>query len=218
MKWLPQRTGPRVALLGVLAALVIGVAIAGTPTDKFPVNGQATWCWDSTNNVWIGCPPPTGSSGAPTSVTIADGADVALGTTTDATYTSGAGTAIAILKGIFAKLTGVITFTASGSSSGIHDCSFTIGTPGTAQRIITAAQLQHGFLLEVGVNDSNADPGYFSNAITNPGAGVAGSLSLNPSTATGAGGSFVSPLNYPVGTDVYFNFVGAGDKAKCQYW
>lgn len=50
--------------------------------------------------------PVTGGGGAGGAVTIADGADVALGTTTDAAYTTGAGTVVAILKGIFGRLIG----------------------------------------------------------------------------------------------------------------
>jgi hypothetical protein len=44
------------------------------------------------------------SQGGGEAVSIADGSDVAQGTTTDAAYVSGAGTLVAILKGIFAKV------------------------------------------------------------------------------------------------------------------
>jgi len=47
-----------------------------------------------------------GGGGSGGAVTIADGANVAQGTTTDAAYASGAGTVVAILKGIFARLRG----------------------------------------------------------------------------------------------------------------
>jgi hypothetical protein len=104
------------------------------------------------------------------------------------------------------------------SNAGIHDCSASITTGGTAQQLISAVQNVHGFLLEVGVNDSNTDPIYFSGTTTTPGAGVAGSFSLNPSTTTSAGGSFASPLNYPVGMAIYVNGATTGDKIKCNYF
>jgi hypothetical protein len=106
----------------------------------------------------------------------------------------------------------------SGAFATIHDCGGSMTTGGTAQIAITAAQNLHGFLLEVGVNDSNTDPLYFSDTTTTPGAGVAGSLSLNPSSSSVAGGSFTSPLNYPVGTAIYVNMATTGDKFKCRSW
>ena len=51
----------------------------------------------------------TGAGGGGGAVTIADGAGVAEGTTSDAAYVAGSGTVIAILKGLFAKLTGTLT-------------------------------------------------------------------------------------------------------------
>lgn len=108
--------------------------------------------------------------------------------------------------------------TQSGSSSTIHDCGGSITTGGTAQQIITSGQFLHGFLIQVGVNDSNTDPLYFSDTTTTPGAGVAGSFSLNPSTTTTAGGSFSTPLNYPVGNPIYINGATTGDKYKCRYF
>lgn len=106
----------------------------------------------------------------------------------------------------------------SGASSTIHDCGGSIATGGTAQQAITSVQYLHGFLLQVGINDSNTDPIYFSDTTITPGAGVAGSFSLNPSTSISAGGSFSSPSNYPVGSAIYVNGATTGDKFKCRYW
>lgn len=106
----------------------------------------------------------------------------------------------------------------TGLTSANHDCGGSITTGGTAQQAISGAQNVHGFLLQVGVNDSNVDPIYFSDTTTTPGAGIAGSLSLNSSTSTAAGGSFSTPLNYPTGTAIYVNGATTGDKFKCRYW
>src|SRR5579859_463205 len=45
-----------------------------------------------------------GGGGGGGAVTVADGADVAEGSTADAAYVSGSGTVVAVLKGIFGKL------------------------------------------------------------------------------------------------------------------
>lgn len=108
--------------------------------------------------------------------------------------------------------------TAGGSSSTLLDCGGSITAGGTAQLAISATQNKNGFLLEVGVNDSNTDPIYFSATSITPGAGVAGSFSLNPSSTTAAGGSFTSPVSYPKGVNVYVNGATTGDKFKCNVW
>lgn len=100
----------------------------------------------------------------------------------------------------------------------VTDCGGSITVGGTPQRIITAAQFTQGFIIEIGANDSNTNPFYFSDSSINPGSGVAGSLSLNPSTATTSGGSFTTPNNYPVQADVWANSASNGDKFKCRVW
>ena len=62
-------------------------------------------------NVKVINPSGGGSGGGP--ATIADGADMAQGSTSDAIYTTGSGTIVGILKGIFGKLAGTITTNAT---------------------------------------------------------------------------------------------------------
>jgi hypothetical protein len=106
------------------------------------------------------------------------------------------------------------------TSWNVVDCGGSIATGGTAQPLFTAAQFKHGFILLVGANDSNTDAIYFSDGstTTTPGAGVAGSKSVSPSTSTAPGGSFTSPLNFPVGVSYYVNAATTGDKYKCWVW
>lgn len=109
-----------------------------------------------------------------------------------------------------------------GQSSGtvITNCGGTITAGGQAQQLFTAAQFKHGFLLEIGTNDSNTDPLYFadSTTTTTPGPGVAGSFSIAASSSTLPGGSFSSPLNMPVGVTYYINGATTGDAYKCRVW
>lgn len=60
-------------------------------------------------------------------VTIADGMDVAEGTTTDVAWVSGAGTVVALLKGIFGKLAGVLTATLTPAASFFHNSAGSAG-------------------------------------------------------------------------------------------
>lgn len=71
--------------------------------------------------------PVTGGGGA---VTIADGADVALGAKADAAYTTGAGSVIALLKGLFAKLPASLGAKTGATSLSIvpaTDAAFAVG-------------------------------------------------------------------------------------------
>lgn len=96
------------------------------------------------------------------------------------------------------------------------NCSITSAT-GSAQRIITAAQYKQGFILQVGANDSNTNPVYFSYTNTSPTAGASGVFTLNPSTSTTAGGSWTSPNNMPVGVDIWV-IATAATAFKCLVW
>lgn len=102
----------------------------------------------------------------------------------------------------------------------VVDCGGSITTGGTAQQLFKASQIRNGFWVEVGANDSNTDPIYFADGPTTktPGAGVAGSASLAPSTSSAPGGSFLSPINYPIGVDYYINGATTGDRFKCRVW
>lgn len=106
------------------------------------------------------------------------------------------------------------------STTAVVNCGGSITTGGTAQPLFTAAQFKQGFFIQIGANDSNTDSLYFSDGTTTvtPGAGVAGSMSIGPSTATAPGGSFTSPLNFPVGVAYFINGATTGDKYKCRVW
>lgn len=66
---------------------------------------------DSTTKkpVWVSAADPLpvtgGGGGGGGAVTVANGADVTQGATADAAYTSGSGTVVSVLKGIFGKIT-----------------------------------------------------------------------------------------------------------------
>lgn len=82
-------------------------------------------------------PLPTtgGGGGGGGAVTIADGADVAQGTTTDVAYVSGSGTLVSILKGIFGKFGAVVL--AAGSAL-IGKVGIDQTTPGTTNAVALA--------------------------------------------------------------------------------
>ena len=98
----------------------------------------------------------------------------------------------------------------------ITDCSGSITTGGVSQSVITVSQFTKGFILEVGQGDSNTDSICFSFTSTNATCGNAGVYSLNPSTATAAGGSFSTPNWFPISLNVYIYGATTGDKFKCS--
>ena len=135
-------------------------------------------------------------------VSVADGSDVTLGTTSDAAYTSGAGTLVAILKGIFTRLQDGQQ--AVGSSLSVvlatsHPTvttmpvpqrgqstsrSGTITTGGTAQQL-AAANATRSYLLIQNQSSGNLWIDFGTTA-------VAG----QPSILIGPSGSYESPPNF----------------------
>jgi hypothetical protein len=110
-----------------------------TPLQIFYPNGQTeavqVYIWDVATlqpKIWDGS--VTGGGGGGGAVTIADGADVAQGTTTDATWSgSGSGTVVSILKKIATGFSGAVTIadgadTAEGATT---DVAVTDDNPGT---------------------------------------------------------------------------------------
>lgn len=63
-----------------------------------PTHRSLNWVWDVNLLTWVAETQPGGGSGG--AVTVANGADVAQGTTTDVAWVSGAGTVISLLKKI----------------------------------------------------------------------------------------------------------------------
>lgn len=71
----------------------------------------AAFSFALTSPAWSDYSGPSSGGGGGGAATIADGADTAEGTTTDPAYTTGAGTVVALLKGLYAKLAGSLSVT-----------------------------------------------------------------------------------------------------------
>ena len=79
---------------------------------------RAQLVWDVGSLSWVKMTQPGGGGGAGGPVTIADGADVAQGTTSDVAWTSGSGTVIALLKKIAGLSVSVSNFPATQAVTG----------------------------------------------------------------------------------------------------
>lgn len=102
---------------------VVGVWVNGTDNNGQPKKllVEAVILTDQNGN-----PVTPGGGGA---VTIADGADVALGAKADAAYTTGAGSVVSLLKGLFGKLPTLGAKAGTGSVSIVPatDARFSVG-------------------------------------------------------------------------------------------
>lgn len=94
-----------------------------------------------------------------------------------------------------------------------HDCSGTITSGGTAQ-VLNISGGAHGFQLMNLSTDAMA----FSEIVTNPATFTNKSWTLNPATATTAGGSYSTPSTYMPGNKIYVNAATTGDKFSCVWW
>lgn len=96
-----------------------GVSIDALPSwnQAEGIQGVGIYTWNSGSLVWQKQAPIT-SGGGGGAVTIADGANVSQGSLADAAYVSGSGTMVALLKGIFGKVTTtpVVTGTVSANA------------------------------------------------------------------------------------------------------
>lgn len=88
-------------------------------------------------------------AGSGEAVSIADGSDVAQGTTTDVAWVSGAGTVISVLKGIFAKLATLVT-----SAAGYTPKNYAANNAGDL--IKTGAGIFGGLAINAGGTTSSA--------------------------------------------------------------
>jgi hypothetical protein len=141
--------------------------------------------WDPGSLAWVKMTQP-GASGGGGAVTIADGADVAQGTTTDAAWSSGAGTVIALLKKI-----------AGGAASDVTD------RVGRLLGIVTIANVDVALSTRTKPSDQQhaiIDSGTVtvSNPTTNPETGLAKDATLTTNI-----GSVSAALSDPaVGTEL----------------
>lgn len=96
------------------------------------VGHSRNYVWNSVSLAWERMTQPGGSSGGGGAVTVADGADVAQGATTDA---SSANTVVGILKAIKAAITGTLTVgthaVTDGGGSLTVDGTVTVANPTT---------------------------------------------------------------------------------------
>lgn len=95
------------------------------------------------------------------------------------------------------------------------DCSGTIATGGTAQTIYTSGNVRGLMLMN---NSANLMCVSFTGGSPATIAGTncgAGSYTLQPGSATAAGGSFTNPVNINVATASIIS-AGAGDRFSCE--
>jgi len=100
----------------------------------------------------------------------------------------------------------------------ITNCSGTITTGGTAQKIITFSSTAPIHFIQI--QNQSIDLMAFSEALmtTTPAVSTNNAWTLNPSSATTAGGSYTSPTNYVPTSDVWINAATTGDKFTCVWW
>lgn len=151
-------------LVGSLAYTQV-VPQPGPPTPMACAYNSSPATLQSGQAGWVQCDnagqvKTTGSGGGGGAVTVADGADVTQGAVADAAYASGSGTVVAILKGIYASVTGAIPAgtaiigkvgidqTTDGTTNAVHLVAGTaiagkVGidqtTPGTTNLVALAA-------------------------------------------------------------------------------
>ena len=136
-----------------------------------------------------------GGGGSGGAVTIADGADVALGTTSDAAWSSGSGTAIAILKNIAGGIAGSIP----AGSALIGKVGIDQTTPGTTNGVDPATIARWGLMSGTtpGTAPTNTQVigGIYNSSAPSPTTGQtlplqqdsSGNLNVNVKSATGVG-------------------------------
>jgi hypothetical protein len=113
-------------------------AQAGEDPQHFGLVASLGYIWDVPTLSWV---KSTGGGGGGGAVTVADGADVAQGTTTDAAWVSGAGTVIGLLKTIASGGGSVVSVTSTVTPAGddvVADGRNVVTTAGT--RVQLSAQ------------------------------------------------------------------------------
>lgn len=121
-------------------------------------------------------------AGAGEAVSIADGSDVAQGAVADAAYTTGSGTVISLLKGLFAKLASIVTnttaFSAYNNAANTAGVQVKSGAGVLGGISVNTAGLTSSATLYDGTNTSGTKLGTFSTL-------AQVSLPLNLAFATG---------------------------------
>lgn len=95
-----------------------------------------------------------------------------------------------------------------------NSCSGAIATGGAAQILIPAGSVVHGFE----VQDESADLMAVSWTTATPAPNTSGSYTMNPATATSAGGSYDTQLGMAPPVPVYINAPTKGDAFTCTWW
>lgn len=86
--------------------------------------------------------------------------------------------------------------------------SGTITAGGTAQQLVTASATRRGVM----IMNLSSDPLCYSEFTVTPVCGAAGTYTLNPATATTAGGSYSTPAGYPQTNAIYIISATTGNK------
>jgi hypothetical protein len=173
------------------------------------------------------CTSTSGGGGG--AATIANGADVAEGSTTDAPCTNGSTTPCTVesrLAHIENLAAGSIPAgTASIGTTQLPvnitptDCSGTITSGGTAQNAFTAQTTLHGFTI-ANIDSGHNDEVLWISFTTTAAASTAGSYPLPPPTATtfASFGSFTTPPGF--GTNHAVSIIGATTSHvfSCSWW
>ena len=95
----------------------------------------------------------------------------------------------------------------------VSDCSGTIASGGVAQTIIPSSASTHGFMI------MNLSTNLMWISVSGTAAANSnGSFSLNPASATSAGGSFSTPPNLGNLTPLSVVSANNGDRYSCARW
>lgn len=191
-------------------AWLMGGQFQTTPTTITPGNASP-FQMDNAGNLLVNVKVGGAGGGA---VTVANGADVALGSTTDnpATCTvptsATACTQIQLLKQLLNTSSFPTNITAT-------DCSVSTATGGTAQNAFAASSTKHGFFL---FNISDDDGWMSFTGTASPGG--TGSYPVPKGTGIPAvgGGSFSAPPGFGLNSALSVYLPTTGDKWTCTYY
>ncbi len=202
---------------------VYGAYNASPPTC---VTGSGCWFQTDINgNLKVAL--SGGGGGGP--ATIADGADVAEGATTDAASSAGGtGTVSAKLRLMTTQLGTINTTLGTPAQAGatintqgavnvtLTDCSGTITSGGAAQNAFTAAATRHGFTI---ANIDTTEVLWISFTTTAAASGT-GSYPLGPADATtfSSLSSFTSPVGMGINTALSVIGATTAHKFTCTVW
>lgn len=209
--------------LGANAQNTTAKVVATCGTGTRPTTSPAPIEMDQGGHL---CTNASGGGGGGGAVTVADGADVALGTTTDSLNCASGTSLLACLRqldldarsAIPAGTNPIGTITGNVNVAPT-DCSGTITSGGTAQAAIAATATIHGFTI-ANVDSAHGDEVLWISLTATAAAQTAASYPLPPPTATTfAGfGSYTTPLGF--GSNHAVSIIGAttGHVFSCTVW